>query len=107
MIVLRNVFERIVTALETVTEALAPSIGGTLERDYCPHCGEETEWHVNMLHRLYLCMQCKRNPKLSPTHYEVARLEAEAQGQAPRRPSEPAFERGDRGKVQGEEVVPA
>jgi len=77
MTLLRSVFDQIVSAMEAVTKAVGPSTGGTLERGYCPHCGEETEWHVNTLYRFSLCRRCKRNPKLFPSHYDATRPKAQ------------------------------
>lgn len=76
---LRSIFEQIVASMERVTVAMAPSVGVAYTRNYCPHCEEETEWVTNTLHRLYFCTQCKRDPNLSPNHYEAAFLEAGSQ----------------------------
>ena len=68
MSVLGRVFERIADRIA----ASAPKHRGlelSLYRHYCPHCAQKTEWHVNVLYRFYLCMQCRQDPLLEPSEH--------------------------------------
>lgn len=78
-----SVATRIVKVLEKLATTTRPAAKFSRTRDYCPHCQEETEWQVNILHRFYSCTQCRRDPKLSPAHYKSAHRESEATAQDP------------------------
>ena len=106
MTVLRSALKRSRRFLKAAAEIASPSTRFVGTRHYCPHCEEETEWQVNVLHRFYFCTQCRRDPKLSPAHYEAACREAEARSAETERgiesPQKPAGHR-----EAGREAVPA
>ncbi len=106
MIVLRRVFERLMAFLESGAGAVAPMTGYAFTRGYCPHCEGKTGWQARVLDEMYMCVQCHRDPTLSPTHYEAARREVEAQGSELERADEPVAEPSGREEA-GREVVPA
>lgn len=106
MTLFRTALNGLVNFLETAAGAVNPTAGFSATQDHCPHCDDETVWHVSVLHQFYLCTKCGRDPKLPLSHYETAREKPGIPADTPERTDAPAAEPVRR-KDGTREVIPA
>lgn len=106
MTLFRTALNGLVNFLETAAGSVNPTAGFSATQDHCPHCEDETVWHVSVLHQFHLCTRCGRDPKLPVSHYEAAHEESNAPVQPQKRTEAPAAQPVGR-RTEKREVVPA